>query len=427
MSSDQSFISQLNTLFGIELGALCQLIQKTQLADNNSSINIKRVYLHPRRVEMKRLEDGQWIKAFHSIKGNRKTRALPTIGIGFNLDKLGARTHIDSLGLSYEQVIAGNQVLTEEQINTLFLKDLKQSTELVLNVITPMQITQKLGAVRFCLLVDMVFDMLNFYGEPERKHTFEQLNSLHGLLKALQTCNWWEVSYTMMKLHWACRANYGSALGSYKNIRAMRSDAIPYNDITFPNYVRSPGYPPQPIKINIPDEDLKQSLVKSVADYIRPHEGYRKKVYKDSLGYNTIGIGFVLEEHIRPQVEREIEKYTNGRVTLTALLNDDVLLSYVEVVRLFSELSIPEAIQGAKKIFSDFSIYSLTRRIIIVDMVFNLGETKIRNQFIKFTKAVKEQQWNEAAYQMLDSTWRCQVKGRALANANAMRYGILTT
>lgn len=54
----------------------------------------------------------------------KDTKGIPTIGIGFNLQRSDAKSIITSLGLNYDKVVSGAQCLTESQITELFNKDL---------------------------------------------------------------------------------------------------------------------------------------------------------------------------------------------------------------------------------------------------------------------------------------------------------------
>ncbi len=63
-------------------------------------------------------------------EGNRletyyDTKGIPTIGIGFNLKKGGAKERIESLGLSYSKIINKEQSITQEQSVRLFNEDYK--------------------------------------------------------------------------------------------------------------------------------------------------------------------------------------------------------------------------------------------------------------------------------------------------------------
>jgi lysozyme len=70
-----------------------------------------------------------------------------------------------------------------------------------------------------------------------------------------------------------------------------------------------------------------------------------------------------------------------------------------------------------------FGNLSETRKIVLINMYFNLG-----NRLFKFSNmlsAIQEQNYEEAAKQMLDSKWAKQVKGRANELASMMKSDIL--
>src|SRR5437773_3054394 len=52
------------------------------------------------------------------------TLQIPSIGIGFNLKRGGAREALAKVGADYDQVLAGTQDLSDEQIDALFNRDL---------------------------------------------------------------------------------------------------------------------------------------------------------------------------------------------------------------------------------------------------------------------------------------------------------------
>ena len=49
---------------------------------------------------------------------------IPTVGVGFNLQKFGARAEIESVGANYNAVLNGSQCLDDSQIERLFNKDM---------------------------------------------------------------------------------------------------------------------------------------------------------------------------------------------------------------------------------------------------------------------------------------------------------------
>lgn len=63
------------------------------------------------------------------------------------------------------------------------------------------------------------------------------------------------------------------------------------------------------------------------------------------------------------------------------------------------------------------------RRLVLVDMVFNMGAKKLR-EFRLMLAALEAGDYDSAANQMLDSAWARQVKGRAIQLARIMRTGV---
>ena len=114
------------------------------------------------------------------------------------------------------------------------------------------------------------------------------------------------------------------------------------------------------------------------------HEGYRERMYKDSLGIITIGIGHNIQEKgLRP-----------------------------DEIDLIFENDLNEAEEAARKLVPNFENLSDTRKGVILDISFNLGETKFR-KFVNTLKAIREERWEDAARGFEDSLWYRQVGNRA--------------
>lgn len=125
------------------------------------------------------------------------------------------------------------------------------------------------------------------------------------------------------------------------------------------------------------------------------HEGLKKKVYKDSLGIETIGVGRNLR---------------------------DKGISHEEVMFLLDN-DIDECEEDLRTFLPYFDDLDDVRQRVLVDMRFNLGPSRFRG-FKNFLKAVKESRYKDAAQAMLDSKWAKQVKGRAKRLANMMSSGL---
>jgi len=125
------------------------------------------------------------------------------------------------------------------------------------------------------------------------------------------------------------------------------------------------------------------------------HEGLKLKPYRDTVGRLTIGVG------------RNLDNVGISPIEANFLLNNDI-----------------ERVIEAIKDEEYFKNLEGDRKLVVMDMVFNLGP----NGFKKFTKlieAIKWQKWSDAAREMRDSTWYTQVGKRGQKLANAMEEGIL--
>jgi GH24 family phage-related lysozyme (muramidase) len=86
----------------------------------------------------------------------RDSVGVPTVGIGFNLQRSDAPRLLQSVGANYQAVLSGQADLTEEQIDTLFKSDLSGA------ISQAQQGVSNYGALvqpRQFVIVDMIFNM----------------------------------------------------------------------------------------------------------------------------------------------------------------------------------------------------------------------------------------------------------------------------
>ena len=124
---------------------------------------------------------------------------------------------------------------------------------------------------------------------------------------------------------------------------------------------------------------------------IKQHEGLRLFPYQCSAGKTTIGWG------------RNLSDCGISVPEANYLLNRD----------------IKKAKHATEIIFPKLNSYSESRQIALIDMMFNLGMSRFRT-FKKMIKAIKNDDWEEAARQAKDSLWYRQVKGRATDDISLM-------
>jgi len=116
------------------------------------------------------------------------------------------------------------------------------------------------------------------------------------------------------------------------------------------------------------------------------------KPYEDSVGKWTIGVG------------RNLSDKGISLEEATMFLNRD----------------IADAIDDVRHSFSCYDQLSRPRQLVLVSMAFNLGRVRLA-KFVRFIGAVHRGAWDEAADEMLDSTWAKQVGTRATTMAQMMR------
>lgn len=130
---------------------------------------------------------------------------------------------------------------------------------------------------------------------------------------------------------------------------------------------------------------LRRSILK--------HESFRKYPYVDSVGKITIGIGYNLtnrgidDEWINNQYLRDIDYFNRQLIQ-----------------------------------FPWFQQLTTDRQIVLIDMAF-MGWKKFLT-FNKMINAIEQNDFNQAAYEMLNSKWAQQVKSRAASLAQGMLTGI---
>jgi lysozyme len=132
-------------------------------------------------------------------------------------------------------------------------------------------------------------------------------------------------------------------------------------------------------------EILRELLIK--------HEGLRLKPYVDTVGKLTIGVG------------RNLDDVGISKDEALFMLDNDI-----------------EKCEAELKQFDWFNNLDEVRQIVLLDMAFNLGIPRLL-KFKKTIQYIQDCDFENAAKEMLDSTWAKQVKGRALELSEMMRTG----
>ena len=133
---------------------------------------------------------------------------------------------------------------------------------------------------------------------------------------------------------------------------------------------------------------------------VKKHEGYRNKVYLDTLGKRTVGVGHLCVEDFWEDDKEYEEKF------LMTILEHD----------------LSDAIKGANDLLAENGCMDMNEKAheIIIEMVFQLGKTGV-SKFRNMWKALSALDYSTAAEQMLDSRWAKQTPNRANGMADIMR------
>jgi len=99
-----------------------------------------------------------WIEHWEGRRNHSYLDSMghPTVGVGFNLDANGAQAAIVALGLDYNQVRAGTQLLSDAQIDTLLQQGINQA---VSAAHTPIPGFDNVPGDRQIVIVDMIFNL----------------------------------------------------------------------------------------------------------------------------------------------------------------------------------------------------------------------------------------------------------------------------
>ena len=127
---------------------------------------------------------------------------------------------------------------------------------------------------------------------------------------------------------------------------------------------------------------------------IKADEGEILEVYKDHLGYDTIGIG-----HLVTAEDEEFGKPAGTPIT-------------IERSRELFDRDVQCAIEDCERLYGQWHNWPEEVHLIMVNMAFNLGATRLA-KFKNMQNMLSQHKWKEAAKEGRDSLWYRQVTNRA--------------
>jgi lysozyme len=134
-------------------------------------------------------------------------------------------------------------------------------------------------------------------------------------------------------------------------------------------------------------------MERTLVDWIKHHEGYRRYVYTDTIGVQTIGYGHNLETVGLTPEESEY------------LLNNRIIRCVEQLDRYIWFTHQPRGVKDA-----------------LINMCYNLGITRLLG-FKRMIAALAMNDYRTAALEALDSRWATQVGDRAKDVACMIREG----
>jgi len=139
---------------------------------------------------------------------------------------------------------------------------------------------------------------------------------------------------------------------------------------------------------------MKNSLINKLQEQLKIDEGIKYEIYEDHLGYATFGIG-----HLITTADEEYG-WPIGTKVKTERVNE------------VFQTDVEKYIKETQKVFPDLISKPDLIQVVLVNMCFNLGAPRL-GKFYKFISAINDEQWIEAAIEMMDSNWANQVGPRA--------------
>jgi lysozyme len=134
--------------------------------------------------------------------------------------------------------------------------------------------------------------------------------------------------------------------------------------------------------------------LEALKEEIKEDEGVVHEIYLDKFGFPTFGIGHLIRES---DPEHGLDVGTPvAEARVNKCLDED----------------LETTVRDCHILFPDFDDLPEEAQLVIANMMFNLGRTKL-SKFRKFIGAVRAGDWNEAGNQMVDSRWYTQVTNRA--------------
>lgn len=246
--------------------------------------------------------------------------------------------------------------------------------------------------------------------EEERK--WNRLLSWVGTGTILGLAIWISVSVTNLREEYARNPQaIEKKLIEYKNTVAEPNAIEP--TVTDPNTIEPAVADPNAVEPAVADPNVVGYNLAKVSEMITRHEGKSSKMYLDTKGIPTVGIGFNLQ---RPDARSKLKDLG---LDYDKVIKKKQFLTEKQINNLF-KYSLERSIKLAKSFVSNFNEHPAHIQEVLIDMAFNLGPNNLA-EFQKFKTALLKKDYAAAAKEMTSSKWHKQVGNRAIELEKIMR------
>lgn len=157
----------------------------------------------------------------------------------------------------------------------------------------------------------------------------------------------------------------------------------------------------------------------TIFEMLKFDEGIELKIYLDTRGFYTVGIGHLLVKSndraaaIR-QLDKELGRSTAGIITMA------------EAEKLFQldVASATRSIKSNKVLAPVWAVLDPIRQMALINFVFQLGEGGAAG-FTNSMKLLQAKQWDQAAVNLAQSKWYKQTTNRATRVISVFKTGTL--
>ncbi len=225
-------------------------------------------------------------------------------------------------------------------------------------------------------------------------------------------------------LPWTKRAAYAStgmllgllaakSLGGKESyqppVKAKEPATAAYQKPVQPSYPAPPT--PTPTDDDTPFKGESLSL-EEAKEFINPNEGRRTKVYRDTAGKRTIGVGFNLDQPGAARYLRDLG------INFTAVKTGQRHLTEDEIESLF-EAKVQDAMKAGPRVLKTFDEQPKEVQLAVTDLIYNLGPTGFAN--LDARDYLEKFDYPRAANSLTNTAWRSQVGARAEKVINLIR------